>query len=264
VRGSRALRTCRGRRRCVKILALDTATQHCGVALLDENTQMVSSRRRIVTTHSETLLSLVSECLAEQSASPHALSCVALCAGPGSFTGLRIGCATAKGLCYALSLPLVLVSSLGALASAHAGERSVLATMDAFRDRVYARLVPSEHASGALLDVLKQTPTLLEDTAWDPAILAERLATVSSELLVLGNGAARYPVLSTLPGVLAKPEVTAAPDVFARLGLEKWRQGDVAHLASALPTYITVSAAEDHVAMSSKSSDSTEAQPWTR
>ena len=79
---------------------------------------------------------------------------MALGAGPGSFTGLRIGCATAKGFCYALSIPLVMVSSLRALAEPYRGRGSVLAALDAFRGQVYAQLVPISLASPRLLALL--------------------------------------------------------------------------------------------------------------
>ena len=84
--------------------------------MLDSETGQFVRKRQVVTTHSEMLLSLVADCLDELKLQPADLGGVALGAGPGSFTGLRIGCATAKGLCYALSIPLTMVSSLQALA----------------------------------------------------------------------------------------------------------------------------------------------------
>ena len=172
----------------MRILAIDTATQLCGVALLDTDSGRLARRQQVVTTHSESLLSLVTACLAELDLPVRDLSVVALGAGPGSFTGLRIGCATAKGLCYALSIPLCMVSSLLALAQPLCGSRSVLATQDAFRGQVYARLMPSLHASPGLRKLMEQQPALLTDAAWNPDELATLMMPFSGELLLVGGG----------------------------------------------------------------------------
>ena len=143
----------------VKLLAIDTATTLCGVAVLDlepgtagedfglgggQGGVRAAVRRHGVSTHSEMLLPLIAETLGELSLPPRALTGVVCGAGPGSFTGLRIGIATAKGLCFALTVPLVLVSSLHALGEAALGrsgsQRPVLATLNAFRGQVFARL----------------------------------------------------------------------------------------------------------------------------
>jgi len=190
------------------------------------------------------LLSLVSFCLDELQLVPGDLGAVALGAGPGSFTGLRIGCATAKGLCYALSIPLVMVSSLRALAESFVARGSVLAALDAFRGQVYAQLVPSSVVSPRLKMLLEKQPALLVDAAWNPDELATLLEPVASELWLCGGGISRYPQLGFVPQSLTDADHAPDPLVIARLGLEKLASGQVAHLASALPTYVTVSAAE--------------------
>lgn len=248
----------------MKILAIDTATQLCGVALLDTDSGVVVRRQQVVTTHSEMLLSLIDTCLAAQQISTRDLSAVALGAGPGSFTGLRIGCATAKGLCYAMSIPLVMVSSLLALAEPHVSSRSVLATLDAFRGQVYARLVPSVHASLGLRNLCEKHPALLSDAAWNPEQLATLLGPVSKELMLVGAGAVRYPVLGELPSVIVEGDSAPDPVVVARLGLALLGEGKTAHLASALPTYVTVSAAEENAAPVADALASTGDVAWTR
>ncbi len=228
----------------MKILAIDTATQLCGVAVLDTVTGRSACRRQAVTTHSEMLLSLVSCCLDELQLVPGDLGAVALGAGPGSFTGLRIGCATAKGLCYALSIPLVMVSSLRALAESFVDRGSVLVALDAFRGQVYAQLVPSSVMSPRLKTLLENQPELLVDAAWNPDELARLLVPVASELWLCGGGISRYPQLGFLPQPMTDADQAPDPLVIAQLGLERLASGQVAHLASALPTYVTVSAAE--------------------
>ena len=248
----------------MKILAIDTATQLCGVALLDTDSGRLARRQQVVTTHSESLLSLVTACLAELDLPVRDLSAVALGAGPGSFTGLRIGCATAKGLCYALSIPLCMVSSLLALAQPLCGSRSVLATQDAFRGQVYARLMPSPHASPGLRKLMEKQPALLTDAAWNPDELATLMMPFSGELLLVGGGALRYPVLSALPNVAIDPAVAPDPVVVARIGLSLVAEGKTAHLASALPTYVTVCAAEEHAAPIGEFSAGAGSVAWTR
>src|SRR5262249_42863768 len=129
-------------------------------------------------THSEKLLPLVDEVLGRAGLRPAALDAIACGAGPGSFTGLRIGLATAKGLCFALAKPLVLVSRLGALASPVRG-REVLALLDAKKREVYAAIFD---AAGR-----RQGPERVLPPSALPALAAGRT------LVVIGDGAAAYP-----------------------------------------------------------------------
>lgn len=247
----------------MKILAIDTATQLCGVAILDTDSGRSARRQLAVTTHSDMLLSILSDCLAELGLVIKELDAVALSAGPGSFTGLRIGCATAKGLCYALSIPLVMVSSLRALAEPHRAHGSVLAAQDAFRGQVYVQLVPSHNPSPQLVSVLTKHPQLLTDAAWRPAELGTILREVASELWPCGGGIARYPELGLSLRSQQPSEHAPDPLVLAQLGRTLLENGQTAHLASALPTYVTVSAAEEQSAPST-SVLGKESAAWTR
>jgi tRNA threonylcarbamoyladenosine biosynthesis protein TsaB len=124
----------------MKILALDTATRQATVALCDDRT-VVSEAQRAVTTHSEGLLQLIDELLGEQSLTFRAVDAVVCGKGPGSFTGLRIGMATAKGLCFASGVPLYCPGSLAALGIASATlEQSALAVLDAGRGEIFCEL----------------------------------------------------------------------------------------------------------------------------
>src|SRR4051812_6985793 len=97
------------------LLAIDTSTLTASAAVLDGG-RIVVERHAAATQTSEALLPLVDEVLREAGLAPTQLDALACGAGPGSFTGLRIGLATAKGLCFALGKPLLAVSSLAALA----------------------------------------------------------------------------------------------------------------------------------------------------
>src|SRR6266404_8838575 len=99
------------------ILCLDSATSTARVALLDGDGRLVAAREATAARHSSNLLRLCHETLEEGGVSPMALGAIACGAGPGSFTGLRVGLAVAKGLALATGAPLLLVSSLQALAT---------------------------------------------------------------------------------------------------------------------------------------------------
>ena len=99
------------------ILCLDTATDICSVALT-RAAQVVAYRENgDGNSHARTLLPFVEEVLNEAGVQPQDLAAVAVSMGPGSYTGLRIGTSTAKGLCYALEIPLIAVPTLQIIAA---------------------------------------------------------------------------------------------------------------------------------------------------
>ena len=222
----------------MRVLALDTATPLCGVAVLGGDGGCVAVRQEVVTTHSDRLLSLIAACLDEAGLAPRDLEAVVCGAGPGSFTGLRIGAATAKGLCLGLGVPLVMVSSLATLAARHAGAApAILPCIDAWRGQVYAQLFLEGDAG----DV---PPLLARPAAWEPAALRTAVAGFGPRLAICGDGALRHPALC--PEGARRLEEAPAPDpvVLGRLGLARLRRGERDDLAAAVPDYACPSAAE--------------------
>jgi len=100
----------------MKILALDTATQNCSVAIVDGESLLAELTRDNRQTHSRHLIDLINTVCGLSDLRTKDLEGFAVTIGPGSFTGLRIGISTIKGLAYSLSKPVVGVSSLEALA----------------------------------------------------------------------------------------------------------------------------------------------------
>jgi tRNA threonylcarbamoyladenosine biosynthesis protein TsaB len=98
------------------LLAIETATDVCSVAVFRDGRLLTSSAERRPRIHAERLVPMIGELLGEAEAAPGDLDIVALSAGPGSYTGLRIGAATAKGMLFATGAQLVAVSTLEALA----------------------------------------------------------------------------------------------------------------------------------------------------
>lgn len=155
----------------MKILAMDSSTLNGSAAVLDGGVVLAESACRVRATHSEQLLPLVREVLARAELTLDAVDRLAVGIGPGSFTGVRIGVATAKGLAVGTGIPLVGVSSLDALAEgAWCLEEAVLvAAIDARRAELYASawrvtagarvacVAPCNERPAALGDLLAKT-----------------------------------------------------------------------------------------------------------
>ncbi len=161
--------------------------------------ELAPSRR-----HAESLSSLIGF-LAEQAQCPlREVDAVAVDIGPGLFTGLRVGVATATSLAYALGIGVVPVRSTDAVArgaAALAGERPVAAVLDARRRELYAAV-----------------PGLLEPFVASPAVVLERLVALGRPLLVVGEGAALLD-LSSSPSLGAGPRRPPDPLDVAELAL---------------------------------------------
>lgn len=120
------------------LLHIETSTEQCSVALSD-NTKLVAQKSLLEDgfKHASKLHVFINEVLRVANISPTELDAVAVSAGPGSFTGLRIGSVAAKGLCFALDIPLITIPSLQLLAAPHWENSKVVSLLDARRDEVY-------------------------------------------------------------------------------------------------------------------------------
>jgi tRNA threonylcarbamoyladenosine biosynthesis protein TsaB len=123
------------------ILGLETSTAVCSVGLFREKMPGIEMSLRESHIHSEKLLTLVQEVLRAGETTLRQLDAIAVSMGPGSFTGLRIGLSTAKGLSFALEKQVIAVSTFEAIAEAgrqkHPGVSSVLVLIDAKKDEWY-------------------------------------------------------------------------------------------------------------------------------
>ncbi len=117
------------------LLALDTSLGACSAAVIDGERVLARTIEPMTRGHQERLAPLVAETMAQAGLAFDRLERVGVTVGPGSFTGLRVGLAFAKGLSAALSIPAVAVGTLEALAQPHSGR--VLAVLDAKRGQVY-------------------------------------------------------------------------------------------------------------------------------
>lgn len=129
------------------ILNIETATKSCSVAL-SKNGQLIGCHEEVSErySHSEQLTLFIQELLTQNGLSQQDLDAIAFSSGPGSYTGLRIGLSTAKGLCYALEIPLISVSTLEAMAQLMIDKhpmKIMCPMIDARRMEVYCALFGS-------------------------------------------------------------------------------------------------------------------------
>ena len=123
----------------MKILGLETSSDLEGVAILADERILVNCQLRVQTGHSQKLLSLIDLSLSQAGLGLREIDLLAVSLGPGSFTGLRIGLATAKGICLAQGVPLVGIPTLDGLALCGSlGSLSICPLLDARRGEVYA------------------------------------------------------------------------------------------------------------------------------
>ena len=132
----------------MRLLALDTATTTCSVAFWSNGTVIASRAESAGRRQAEILMLMVKSVMDEAETEYGALDGIAVTKGPGSFTGVRIGLATARGLALAAGLPLVGISTLQALAAAtplaERREQMILAVLDARRDQVYGQFFSTD------------------------------------------------------------------------------------------------------------------------
>jgi tRNA threonylcarbamoyladenosine biosynthesis protein TsaB len=125
------------------ILAIETATEVCSTALVHQNKVLSKRSVREKNIHSERLLMLIEDVLQESRVQKQQVECIAVSIGPGSFTGLRIGLSTAKGLALALHLPILAIPTLDGIAESFRlshrtiGEENFCSLIDAKRDEAF-------------------------------------------------------------------------------------------------------------------------------
>jgi tRNA threonylcarbamoyladenosine biosynthesis protein TsaB len=220
------------------VLGVETSTMQGGVALVGPHGLVSEYTLNVAATHSERLLPAMDRMLQDAGLTLACVEGLAVSIGPGSFTGLRIGLSTVKGLAYATGLPVVGVPTLEALAwSVPYAGMPVCPVLDARKQEVYAALF---RFAGRRLD------RLVEDAALAPDALCERIQIPT---LFLGDALATYGeyFASRLGDRLILPPVAsrgARPACVAELGRQRLLRGERDPAAALVPRYLRPSAAE--------------------
>jgi tRNA threonylcarbamoyladenosine biosynthesis protein TsaB len=215
----------------MRVLSVETSTLAGGVALLDGDRVVGEYVLDVRATHSERLMATIDGALADAGWTIDDVTGLAVAIGPGSFTGLRIGLSTVKGLALARSLPVAAVPTLDAMAAAVPfAALPVCPVIDARRGEVYASL----YRWGG--DAFRRE--------WDYLALApdELAARFDGPVILLGDGAAgiRSPYARLAPPAQRGP----SPACVGQLGLERLRRGETVTAAGLSPLYLRPSQAE--------------------
>jgi tRNA threonylcarbamoyladenosine biosynthesis protein TsaB len=194
----------------VKVLALDTCLDACSAAVCEDGVAIAVLSEPMSRGHQERLAPMVAEVMAQADVAFDALGLIAVTVGPGSFTGLRVGLAFAKGLALALGVPCVGVGTLEALAAsaseAKFGKAFVAAAVDARRGQIYLQAFIDGRAAMA--------PDALQ-----PEIAAARLAELwpGGPATLVGSGSGL--VAGVLPSATISDCLAPNPVAVARAAL---------------------------------------------
>ena len=224
----------------MKILAFETSAKAASVALTDGGKLLAESYQNTGMTHSQTLMVMAQELLKTCGLSPKDVEAVAVASGPGSFTGVRIGVAAAKGFAWGGELPCYGGATLEAMArNLGIWQGYVVPAMDARRSQVYTAIF---HAQKGVLTRLE------EDMAISLEELREKIKNFEESIFLVGDGAllCYNTLLEEVPALVLPPEhrlhQRAAGVALAAQAMAD--AGDPGKAAELTPNYLRLSQAE--------------------
>ena len=224
----------------MRILGIESSSLVASAAVVENEVTLAEYTVNYKKTHSQTLLPMIDEMMRLLDMEPSAVDAIAVSGGPGSFTRLRIGSATAKGLGLALKKPLIHVPTLDAMAYGLFGASGLICPMmDARRQQVYTGIYRFE----------ERFEIVMEQSALAVADLAERLNALGERVIFLGDGVPVYE--KQLAETLTVPYCFAPAHVnrqraasVAALGAVYFAEGKTETAAEHKPDYLRKSQAE--------------------
>lgn len=230
----------------MKILAIDSSGQTASVALWEDDLTLAEFSIHAKKTHSQTLLPMLEAVREKTEFQMEEIDAIAVTSGPGSFTGLRIGSATAKGLGFAAGKPIVPVPTLEGLAyNLYGTDSLVCPLMDARRNQTYTGLYAFEKNGDSEYDMC----VIKEQCAVEVAEILEICNKTDRNVIFLGDG---VPVFRGQIRDRVKVPYAFAPAhmnrqraaAVAALGAKYYGQGRILSAAEYAPQYLRLSQAE--------------------
>lgn len=222
------------------ILAFETSAKSVGVALHDGQTLLAESYQNTGLTHSQTLMSMAQDLLRNCQKTPGDVTHLAVAAGPGSFTGVRIGVAAAKGFAWGAELPVYGVSTLEAMAlGLGIYDGHICACMDARRNQVYNAVFLADEG---------KLERVCDDRAICLDALASHLEHIDGPVYLVGDGSKlTYNTLKDRIGNLVMPMEHRAHQRASGVALaaaQAITRGEIGNGAELIPNYLRLSQAE--------------------
>lgn len=225
----------------MKILALDSSGLVASVAVVEEENMIAEYTVNYKKTHSQTLLPMLDEIVKMIELDLKTIDAIAIASGPGSFTGLRIGSATAKGLALALKKPIISIPTVEGLAyNLYGTDKIICPIMDARRNQVYTGLYRFEEEQFVVIE--NQMAIGMEE-------IIEKINQLEQPVIFLGDG---VPVQKktieekvTVPFCFAPPHMSKQrAGAVGVLGCQYYREGNYQDSREHKPEYLRLSQAE--------------------
>jgi tRNA threonylcarbamoyladenosine biosynthesis protein TsaB len=217
-----------------KILHIETATQICSVALSENDKIIASQSSDEKNAHSKVLTVFIEEILKESNLKPQNLDAIAVSMGPGSYTGLRIGVSTAKGLCYALDKPLIAISTLQAMAKGITEKAG-----NSFNDALFCPMIDARRMEvySALFDRgNKQVREILAEIIDENSFSGQ---LQNQQIYFAGDGAEKCKeVLAHNPNAHFIDSFSLSAEFMAGIAYEKFKAGTFEDVAYFEPFYL--------------------------
>ncbi|MBR9846718.1 MAG: tRNA (adenosine(37)-N6)-threonylcarbamoyltransferase complex dimerization subunit type 1 TsaB [Algicola sp.] len=219
------------------ILSLETSTTNCSVSLSNKGETLVLKEDNNANySHAESLHMFIDAVLKTAKITLKDLDAVAVSKGPGSYTGLRIGVSAAKGLCYALNIPLISVSTLKALAyQVKSNKGTIVSMLDARRLEVYSAIYNASYDE--IRDVEAQ---ILDETSFSEYLDKELV-------YFIGNGVEKTKRLITHSNAIFIEGKLPSANEMSLLAYQKYKKSDIEDVAYFEPFYL-----KDFIALKSK------------
>ena len=220
----------------ITILALDTSTEACSVALWHkgEKTHLDELAQR---THTKRILPMIDELLVNSGINLKQVDALAFGRGPGSFTGVRVGAGIAQGLAFGADLPVIAVSNLTAMAQAafelHQVE-NVVAAIDARMNEVYFSQVKREKVRSELGEFFQWNP-VIEEQVCQPEKVLEQFSDLTAYRV--GTGWAAYPQFKN-SGLEVSDIILPSAQYMLELALTDYAQNKVISALEIEPVYL--------------------------